>query len=219
MRDICRPSLCTTVPTLILASTSVYRQQLLARLGLPFHVVAPHTDETPRPGEPPCDVAWRLAQAKAAAVAHVWPQTDDDIIVIGSDQVAELDGTPFGKPGTHDRAVAQLRMMRGRCVRFHTAVSVLRPQSGFSVCDINSVAVTFRELSDADIDAYLRLEEPYDCAGSAKCEGLGISLLESIHSDDPTALIGLPLILTTRLLRLAGLDVLTALSHTNPTDA
>ena len=145
-----------------------------------------------------------------AAVAQTWPRADEDVIVIGSDQVADLDGQPLGKPGTHERALAQLRAMRGRTVHFHTAVSVLRPRTGFDACELDSVAVTFRELSDEDIETYLRLEQPYDCAGSAKCEGLGISLLARIGSDDPTSLIGLPLILTTRLLRQAGLDVLAA---------
>ena len=208
------------VPTLVLASTSAYRRELLGRLGLPFTAVAPQTDESPLPAEAPRDLALRLARAKARAVAQAMaqagsvsnlPGNTDDALVIGSDQVADLDGTPLGKPGTHDRAVAQLRAMRGRTVHFHTAVCVLRPRTGFDVCELDSVAVTFRDLSDEDIETYLRLEQPYDCAGSAKCEGLGIGLLARIASDDPTSLIGLPLILTTRLLREAGLDVLAAL--------
>lgn len=198
------------LPSLVLASTSVYRRELLSRLGLPFTAAAPQTDETPLPGEAPFDLAPRLARAKARAVAQS-AATSEDVIVIGSDQVADLDGVPLGKPGTHERAVAQLRAMRGRTVHFHTAVCVLRPRAGFDVCELESVAVAFRDLSDADIETYLRLEQPYDCAGSAKCEGLGIALLASITSNDPTALIGLPLILTTRLLREAGLDVLAAL--------
>ncbi|TDP84690.1 septum formation protein [Aquabacterium commune] len=226
------PPMSPKMPALVLASTSVYRRDLLARLGLPFTAVAPQTDETPLPDEAPRDLALRLARAKAGAVAqavthpvtHPVTQTKapdgsahsaaahtEDTVVIGSDQVADLDGVPLGKPGTHERAVAQLRAMRGRTVHFHTAVCVLRPRTGFDVCAVDSVAVTFRDLSDEDIDTYLRLEQPYDCAGSAKCEGLGIGLLARIASDDPTSLIGLPLILTTRLLREAGLDVLAAL--------
>lgn len=207
------------MPALVLASTSVYRRELLGRLGLPFAAVAPHADETPKPSEAPRDLALRLARAKARAVADALPAnhaqgTPEDTIVIGSDQVADLDGVPLGKPGTHERAVAQLRAMRGRTVHFHTAVCVLRPRIGFDLCELDSVAVTFRALSDEDIETYLRLEQPYDCAGSAKCEGLGIGLLARIASDDPTSLIGLPLILTTRLLREAGLDVLSALRST-----
>ena len=198
------------MPPLVLASTSVYRRELLSRLGLPFDATAPQTDETPLPGEAPPDLALRLARAKAWAVAQA-ATTPEDAIVIGSDQVADLDGVPLGKPGTHERAAAQLRAMRGRTVHFHTAVCVIRPRTGFDVCELDTVAVAFRDLSNADIETYLRLEQPYDCAGSAKCEGLGIALLGSITSNDPTALIGLPLILTTRLLREAGLDVLTAL--------
>lgn len=208
----------TPKPALLLASTSVYRRELLERLGLPFQAIAPQTDETPLAAEAPPALALRLARAKAQAVAHAWRAQPAqatgcdaaDPIVIGSDQVADLDGQPLGKPGTHERAVAQLRAMQGRTVRFHTAVCVLRPSTGFDVCELDSVAVTFRALGDQEIETYLRLEQPYDCAGSAKCEGLGISLLSRIASDDPTSLIGLPLILTTRLLREAGLDVLAA---------
>lgn len=199
------------LPSLVLASTSVYRRELLNRLGLPFRTAAPETDETPLPGEAPSALAQRLARAKAQAVVDAWCVPADDIVVIGSDQVADLAGQPVGKPGSHDRAVAQLQAMRGRTVHFHTAVCVLRPRTGVIACGIDSVAVRFRELSDEDIDTYLALEQPYDCAGSAKCEGLGISLLERIDSTDPTSLIGLPLILTTQLLRQADFDVLTAL--------
>lgn len=199
------------LPSLVLASTSVYRRELLNRLGLPFQTAAPNTDETPLAGEAPSALAQRLAQAKAQAVVEAWHTPTDDIVVIGSDQVADLAGQPLGKPGSYDGAVAQLQAMRGRTVHFHTAVCVLRPRTGVVACGLDSVAVRFRELSDDDIDTYLAREQPYDCAGSAKCEGLGISLLESIASTDPTSLIGLPLILTTQLLRQAGLDVLTAL--------
>lgn len=193
-----------TSPPLILASTSRYRQQLLQRLHLPFEVQAPQVDETPLPGESPAALAQRLALAKAHAVSALRPAA----IVIGSDQVADLDGQPIGKPGTHDRAVAQLQLMRGRRVIFQTAVAVVHADAGYAQVLLAPVGVTFRTLSDAEIEHYLRTEEPYDCAGSAKCETLGIALLESIDSDDPTALIGLPLIRTCRLLRAVGLDPL-----------
>lgn len=191
-------------PPLILASTSRYRRELLQRLRLPFEVVAPQVDETPAPGEAPADLAPRLALAKAQAVALLRPQA----VVIGSDQVADLDGQAIGKPGTHARAVAQLQAMRGRRVVFQTAVTVMRADRAYAQTLMAPVAVTFRDLSDAEIEHYLRTEEPYDCAGSAKCETLGIALLDAIDSDDPTALIGLPLIRTCRLLRAAGLDPL-----------
>lgn len=189
---------------LILGSTSPYRRELLARLRLPFEVTAPDVDETPRPGEHPPDLARRLALAKAHAVAARHPAA----VVIGSDQVADLGGEPLGKPGTHQRAVAQLRRMRGRTVIFQTAVAVVCLASGFEQVELAPVRVRFRELSDEEIEHYLRAETPYDCAGSAKSEGLGIALLESIENDDPTALIGLPLIRTARLLRAAGLPLL-----------
>ena len=186
---------------LVLGSTSVYRRELLQRLRLPFTVAAPAVDETPLPGEPPAQLAQRLALAKAHAVATLYPEA----VVIGSDQVADLAGQPLGKPGDHARATAQLQRMRGHTVVFHTAVAVVCHASGFVQTDLAPVRVRFRELSDAEIERYLRAEQPYDCAGSAKSEGLGISLLEAIDSDDPTALIGLPLIRTCRLLRAAGL--------------
>ncbi len=189
---------------LILASSSRYRCELLARLGLAFEVVVPGVDETPPPGAAPGELAAQLARAKAEAVATLHP----DAVVIGSDQVAELDGQPIGKPHTHDRAVAQLRAMSGRRVLFHTAVAVIRRDRGYVRGLLAPVAVKFRTLSDGEIEYYLRTEQPYDCAGSAKSEGLGIALLASIESDDPTALIGLPLIRTCTLLREAGLDPL-----------
>jgi len=189
---------------LILGSTSRYRRELLERLHLPFEVQAPEVDETPLAGEPPEALARRLALAKARAVAARHPEA----VVIGSDQVADLAGEPLGKPGTHDRAVEQLRRMRGRTVIFQTALSVVCQASGFEMSDLAAVRVRFRALTDAEIETYLRLEEPYDCAGSAKSEGLGIALLESINNDDPTALVGLPLIRTARLLRAAGLPLL-----------
>ena len=194
----------TSPPPLILGSTSRYRRELLERLQLPFEVHAPQVDETPRAGEPPENLARRLALAKARAVATRYPQA----VVIGSDQVADLEGEPLGKPGTHARAVEQLRRMRGRTVIFQTALSVVCLARGFEMSDLAAVKVRFRALSDAEIDTYLRREEPYDCAGSAKSEGLGIALLESIDNDDPTALVGLPLIRTARMLRAAGLPVL-----------
>ncbi len=191
-------------PPLILASTSRYRRELLERLRLPFEVMAPQVDETPLPGELPAALAPRLALAKAWAVATLRP----DAVVIGSDQVADLDGEPIGKPGTHERAVAQLHRMRGRRVTFQTAVAVVRADRAYARVQVAPVGVRFRDLGDAEIEHYLRTEQPYDCAGSAKCETLGIALLESIDSDDPTALVGLPLIRTCALLREAGLDPL-----------
>lgn len=192
-----------TLP-LVLASTSRYRRELLQRLQLPFDVLSPDVDETPQPSQSCADTALRLALAKARAGARRRP----DAVVIGSDQVADLDGRPIGKPGTRERAVEQLRAMSGRHVRFHTAVAVVRPGTGFERALLAPVEVTFRRLDDRQIDRYLALEQPYDCAGSAKAEALGIVLLERIESDDPTALVGLPLIRTCSLLRDAGLDPL-----------
>jgi septum formation protein len=191
-------------PPLILASTSRYRRELLQRLRLPFEIVAPEVDETPLPGEAPAALALRLALAKARAVATLHPGA----VVIGSDQVADLAGEPIGKPGTHERAVAQLRRMRGQRVTFQTAVAVVRNDRAFAEVQLAPVGVSFRQLSDDEIERYLRTEEPYDCVGSAKCETLGIALLDAIDSDDPTALVGLPLIRTCALLRAAGLDPL-----------
>jgi septum formation protein len=191
-------------PRLVLASTSRYRRELLERLRLRFDVEAPGVDETARPGEKPAATAQRLAAEKARAVAARHP----DAVVIGSDQVAELDGEAIGKPGTHERAVAQLRRMSGRTVTFHTAVTVLCIAGGFEGAFVAPVTVRFRPLDHDDIERYLRAEQPYDCAGSAKCETLGIALLEAIESDDPTALVGLPLIRTSELLRRAGIDPL-----------
>ena len=186
---------------LVLGSTSPYRRELLARLRLPFKTDAPRVDETPLPGEAPRALALRLALAKARDVAARHPQA----VVIGSDQVADLAGQPLGKPGTHERAVAQLRAMRGQTVVFQTALAVVCAASGFEHTDLAAVEVRFRALDDGEIERYLLAERPYDCAGSAKSEGLGIALLDAIHSDDPTALVGLPLIRTARLLRAAGL--------------
>ncbi len=194
-------------PALILGSTSRYRRELLERLRVPFDVVSPEVDETPFANETPQALACRLALAKAKAVAAQHPNA----VVIGSDQVADLNGEPLGKPGTHERAVLQLQRMRGKTVVFQTAVAVVCQASHFEQIELAQIKVRFRDLSDAEIEAYLRAEEPYDCAGSAKSEGLGIALLDAIDNDDPTALIGLPMIRTARLLRAAGIDLLGAI--------
>lgn len=180
---------------LILASTSVYRRELLERLRIPFEVVSPKVDETPLAGESTLELALRLARAKAAAVAKIHPNA----WVIGSDQVADLCGAAIGKPGNFERALAQLQLMRGASVTFHTALCLMHGDTETTVSI--PTEVQFRKLSDEILEAYLLAEEPYDCAGSAKSEGLGISLLEAIKSDDPTALIGLPLIALSGLLR------------------
>jgi septum formation protein len=190
--------------TVVLGSTSRYRRELMERLRIPFTVAAPDVDETPAAGESPRDLALRLALAKAKAVAAQHPEA----VVIGSDQVADLAGQPLGKPGEHARAVQQLQQMRGQTVIFQTALAVVCLATGFEAVDLAAVRVVFRDLSDEDIEAYLHIEKPYDCAGSAKSEGLGIALLESIDNDDPTALVGLPLIRTARLLRQAGVKLL-----------
>ena len=191
---------------LILGSTSAYRRELLARLHIPFEVAAPDVDETPLPGEAPNEMAMRLSLAKARAVAVRFPQA----VVIGSDQVADLNGLSLGKPGTHDKAVAQLRHMRGQTVVFQTAVAVVCLETGFEQRSLAAVRVKFRDLTNDEIENYLQIEKPYDCAGSAKSEGLGIALLDAIDSDDPTALIGLPLIRTCQMLRAAGMSLLSA---------
>jgi septum formation protein len=196
-------------PRLILASSSAYRRELLSRLRLPFEAIAPHIDETPLAGEAPPATAMRLARAKAAAIAGREPGA----LVIGSDQVATLDGEQIGKPGSHEAALAQLRKMRGREVMFHTALClwdgrVADPARAAQVRDVR-VVVAFRDLPDAELDAYLRIEQPYDCAGSAKNEGLGIALLDRIDNSDPTALTGLPLIALTTMLRKAGVTFFT----------
>lgn len=195
----------SVTPGLVLGSTSRYRQELLSRLKVPFICRAPEVDETPLLGEAPSAIAKRLALAKAQSVAQLCLQdANQDVVVIGSDQVADLAGQALGKPGTHERALAQLQAMRGQTVVFHTAVSVVRPATGFQACATSVIEVQFRsDFSEAEMEQYLRLDQPYDCAGSAKVESLGILLLERVLSDDPTALIGLPLIATTRLLRQA----------------
>jgi septum formation protein len=189
---------------LVLGSTSRYRCELLQRLHIPFTTAAPQVDETPMPGETPCELARRLALEKARAVARDFPRA----VVIGADQVADLNGQPLGKPGTHERAVAQLRQMRGQTVIFQTALAVVCLDSGFEESSLAAVRVKFRDLTDVEIENYLRAEQPYDCAGSAKSEGLGIALLESIESDDPTALVGLPLIRTCKMIQAAGVVLL-----------
>jgi len=187
------------MPPIVLASTSPYRRELLQRLRLPFSVQAPQVDEQALPGESARETARRLALAKAKAVAHGQPGA----IVIGSDQVADVDGEALSKPGTHDAALAQLKRMQGREVVFHTALAVVGPDGRYQVDDVPT-AVRFRVLPVAQLDAYLRAEKPYDCAGAAKIESLGITLLESVRSDDPTALIGLPLIRLTSMLAARG---------------
>ena len=188
-------------PPLVLASTSVYRRELLSRLRVPFDVEPPGVDEATRPGEPPLEVARRLSLEKALAVAARRP----DALVIGSDQTASLDGVgTIGKPGTHDRAVAQLRAASGRTLTFHTGLALVRPGAA-PLLDCVDTRVTFRELDDDEIERYLRAETPYDCAGAAKSEGLGIALLRALEGPDPTALVGLPLIRLASMLREAGL--------------
>lgn len=190
-------------PRLILASGSVYRKELLSRLRLPFDVIAPAIDETPLAGEAPEATALRLAREKARAVAKTTP----DALIIGSDQVATLDGAQIGKPGNHQNALKQLQKMRGRRVIFHTALCLWDSRNNHaSAAQLVNIQtfVTFRDLSDAELDAYLHIEQPYDCAGSAKNEGLGIAILERIDSSDPTALTGLPLIALSDMLRQAG---------------
>lgn len=187
---------------ILLASTSPYRRELLQRLRLPFSVQAPRVEERPIEGEAPRDTARRLALAKARAVAHARP----DAIVIGSDQVADVDGEALSKPGSHEVALAQLKQMQGREVVFHTALAVIDPHGRHLVDDVPTV-VRFRSLPTAQLDAYLRAEQPYDCAGAAKIETLGITLVESVRSEDPTALVGLPLICLTTMLAACGVQL------------
>jgi len=203
-KDNQQTTLASSGRPLILGSTSRYRKELLTRLRIPFETASPDVDETPHSNEPPKDLALRLALAKARAVALKYPEA----VVIGSDQVADLEGTPLGKPGNHANAILQLQRMRGKTVIFQTALSVVCIATGFERTDLAEVKVKFRDLSDAEIETYLRAEEPYDCAGSAKSEGLGIALLDAIDNDDPTALIGLPLIRTCQMLREAGVKLL-----------
>lgn len=189
------------MPALVLGSTSAYRRALLARFGVPFEVDRPDVDETPRPGEAPAALADRLAEAKARAIAARHPGA----CVIGSDQVAELAGQPLGKPGNRENAIAQLTAMAGAEVHFHTAVCVAHPGGVAAARDLT--VVRFRALAADEIARYVDREQPFDCAGSFKSEGLGITLFDAIHTDDPTALVGLPLIATARLLRAAGVTL------------
>ena len=189
---------------LVLASTSRYRRMLLERLGIPFVAVAPALDEAPLAGETPAATAYRLAEAKARSVAPAHP----DALIIGSDQVADCGGRHVGKPGNHERAMAQLAELSGKTVVFHTGLALLDAATGQCQTALVDVRSTFRFLTATDIEAYLRRERPYDCAGSVRSEALGIALFESIESDDPTALIGLPLIRLTSMLRAAGVSVL-----------
>jgi septum formation protein len=197
-------------PRLILASSSPYRRELLERLRIPFDIIVPAIDETPLAGETPEVTALRLAEAKARALTDKLG-ADEAALVIGSDQVATYDGLQIGKPGTHDKALAQLQAMRGREVLFHSALCLFDSRSGVAQSADVVTRVQFRDLPDAALDAYLRAETPYDVAGSAKSEGLGIVLLEAIHSDDPTALVGLPLIALSRMLLAAGYPLLRTL--------
>jgi septum formation protein len=188
---------------IVLASTSPYRRALLERLQLPFEVQAPLVDEAPLPGETARDIALRLAQLKARAVAPSFPKT----LVIGCDQVAALDGSCLGKPGSHANAVAQLKAMRGKSVLFHTALALLNTESAAMQTAEVPTAVYFRQYGDNEIERYLELEQPYDCAGSAKIEGLGIVLVERVNGDDPSALIGLPLMQLAAMLRREGVAI------------
>jgi septum formation protein len=190
---------------LVLASTSRYRRELLSRLKLPFEVVSPDVDETPLPYESPSATALRLSVLKAQAVAKQFP----DALIIGSDQVLMLDEEQLGKPGNHANAFAQLKKMQGKAMVFHTALTLLNSRTRHTQTRDVPTVVHIRKLSDAQIEAYLKKEEPYDCAGSAKSESLGIALMERMDSPDPTALIGLPLMALTEMLLNEGVDVLT----------
>jgi len=189
------------MPQLILASTSPYRRELLGRLQIPFEVCAPATDETPLPDELPATTAERLAVAKAHAVVHQFP----DALIIGSDQVAYCGAQRFGKPGSRDNAREQLRSLSGKIVVFHTGLCLLNSQNNRSLVRGVATEVRFRNLADSEIERYLNKEDALNCAGSARSEALGISLLEWMRSDDPTALVGLPLIALTEMLRAEGL--------------
>jgi len=190
-------------PLIVLASSSPYRRGLLARLRLPFEVRTPAIDETAQPGEPARETALRLAQAKARAVAADCPGA----LIIGSDQVAVLDGIALGKPGTHANAVAQLKAMRGKSVLFHTAVALINAATGVLQSAEVPTTVRFRRYDDSEIERYLAAERPYDCAGSAKIEGIGIALVAAVESADPSALIGLPLIELAVMLRNEGVVI------------
>jgi septum formation protein len=189
---------------IVLASSSKYRGELLARLGLPFEVASPDVDETPMSGEAPQDTALRLAEAKALTVAAQFPRA----LIIGSDQVAVLGTQALGKPGNHANAVKQLQAMRGKQVVFHTALCLYNAATGKSDARVVPYSVRFRDCSDAQIESYLQREQPYDCAASARAEGLGIALIAAMHGEDPNALIGLPLIALTEMLAAQGVQVI-----------
>jgi septum formation protein len=191
------------MPTIILASTSPFRRELLARLQLPFQAVAPDTDESPLPDEHPTATAERLSVAKAQAVADRYPGA----LIIGSDQVAYCGDARFGKPGTKQNAIAQLRSMSGKTVVFHTGLCLLNVATGRTHVRGIPTEVRFRELSDQEIQRYLDKEDALNCAGSARSEGLGISLLEYLRGDDPNALVGLPLIDLCDMLRAEGVEL------------
>ena len=189
---------------LILASSSIYRRELLERLQLPFAIVSPEVDETPLPDEAPEDTALRLAQEKARKVG----QSHQQALIIGCDQVATQDGLQLGKPLIHDNAVKQLRMMRGRSVTFHSALCLYNARTDRMQAEVVPYVVEFRNLSDAQIENYLHKEQPYHCAGSAKSEGLGIALIAAMQGNDPNALIGLPLITLISMLQNEGVNVI-----------
>jgi septum formation protein len=189
---------------LVLSSTSIYRSQLLSTLQIPFQTAAPNVDETPLQGEDSRQTSIRLSQLKAQAVAQAYPNA----LIIGSDQVALLEGQQLGKPLTHDNAVRQLRAMRGKTVIFHTALTLLNAADGSMQTELSETHVTFRQLSDDEIERYLNKEQPYNCAGSAKAEGLGIALISSIEGDDPNALIGLPLINLVTMLKKQNVSII-----------
>lgn len=193
-------------PALILASSSPYRRELLQRLVPEFLSISPDIDETPRDGEPPAELARRLAAGKASVVATKHPAS----LIIASDQVAELDGSPLGKPGTRENAIGQLSACSGRVVTFYTAVEVVREQDGYRDAWVDQTRVHFRELSAAAIETYVDRDQPFNCAGSFRSEGLGVALFKKIETDDPTALIGLPLIRLAASLTAGGLDPLSA---------
>jgi len=189
---------------LVLASTSVYRSELLARLRIPFHKAAPKVDETPLAGESAKQTSWRLSREKAQAVVSQYP----DALIIGSDQVALLGNQQLGKPLSHDNAVRQLRSMRGQTVTFYTALTLFNARTGDIQTEVAINRVNYREITDAQIERYLHMEQPYHCAGSAKSEGLGIALIRSMEGDDPNALVGLPLILLVNMLFKQGVEIL-----------
>ncbi|HUX90526.1 MAG TPA: Maf family nucleotide pyrophosphatase [Gallionellaceae bacterium] len=189
---------------LVLASTSVYRSELLARLRIPFQTAAPEVDETPLAEESAKQTSWRLSREKARAVASQYP----DALIIGSDQVALLGNQQLGKPLSHDNAVRQLRSMRGQTVTFYTALTLFNARTEDTQTEVAINRVNYREITDAQIESYLHKEQPYHCAGSAKSEGLGIALISSMEGDDPNALVGLPLILLVNMLLKQGVEIL-----------